>query len=718
MEEAAAGFEVSFCLQSILPPPEGSPAPPPCLRRAAGQRGAPRGPTGSPPQRARGAGGPVPSALLPASVCVLVLPGAVSAVAGGLGQRAVLPVPLAARWEPGRTVPAGDPRVTTSNSSHASAFSDLTKSAEFTITDDSGDDYQYKEVPADDEFSLQEDDEDLSKALQTIQEQTEDAQILALQSVLTSEKSVSEIPEAMDDFFCNFLVRMGMSRTLDCFQTEWYELIQRGVFTARDAGSVPTVYTHNQQLEAENMRLRKDLEDYKLAANKAKEAFLKMQKEHDFHRMHHKRVVQEKNRLICDIKRLKAHYASYEPVLKQLTEKYQTTLRQKMLTSLERDRAVGQVTGLQATLQNLESGCAIQIPVTKAGHECKRKEVLEGPTQKALQEARQHAGSSSYDPVKDAKKMTGSRYPKDSEFPVDTQVKLYLVGAKEYTQPLKSGEYKLSSIFKVYDLAVSCLALHPPKHIVVSGSDDHLWKMWALPDGNVIMTGEGHTDWLSGCCFHPSGSQLVTSSGDTTVRPWDLSNHGCTLTLGGHAHAIWDCSWHSCGDLVASASMDSTSEIWDVNSERCRYTMCGHKDSVNSIEFLPFSNTFLTSSADKTLSLWDARMGLCIYTFCGHLHSCNHATFNMKGDTIASCDSSGVMKLWDIWKFVPILSIDAGLHPAIQVIFDCSELHCVDRTAYYAQRIEVTSYFSSSTMYYHVSNIVSERAFSFEEGLL
>ncbi|PKU33361.1 sperm-associated antigen 16 hypothetical protein [Limosa lapponica baueri] len=151
-------------------------------------------------------------------------------------------------------------------SSHSSAVSDLTKSAEFTITDDSKDDYQYEEVPADDEFSLQEDDEDLTKALQTIQEQAEDAQILALQSVLTSEKSVSEIPEAMDDFFCNFLVRLGMSRTLDCFQTEWYEFIERGVFTPKDAGLVPTVYTCNQQLEAENMRLRKDLENYKLAA--------------------------------------------------------------------------------------------------------------------------------------------------------------------------------------------------------------------------------------------------------------------------------------------------------------------------------------------------------------------------------------------------------------------------------------------------------------------
>ncbi|XP_027533837.1 sperm-associated antigen 16 protein isoform X2 [Neopelma chrysocephalum] len=544
-----------------------------------------------------------------------------------------------------------------------------------TITDDSKDDYQCEEVSADDEFSLQEEDEDLSKALQAVQEQAEDAQILTSESVLTLEKSVCEVPEAMDDFFCNFLVRLGMSRTLDCFQTEWYELIERGVLTLKDAGLVPTVYTHNQQLQAENMSLKKDLENYKLAANKTKEALLKMQKERDFHRMHHRRVVQEKNRLICDMKRLKAHYASYEPVLKQLSEKYETMLKQKMLTSLERDKAVGQVTGLQAVLENLDSGGVKQISEAKV-HDCTRKKDFEGPTQKALREARQQkiivAASSSSDPVKDAEKKMDKRDLKDSEFPVDTEVNTYLEGAKEHAQPLKSEEYQLSNILKVHDLAVSCLALHPRKDIVVTGSDDHLWKMWALPGGNLLMTGEGHTDWLSGCCFRPSGTQLVTSSGDTTVRIWDLSRRGCILTLKGHARAVHGCSWHSRGDFVASASMDSTSKIWDVNSERCRYTLRGHKDSVNSIEFLPFSSTVLTSSADKTLSLWDSRTGLRVYTFHGHLHPCNHATFNMKGDTIASCDSSGVMKLWDMRKLVPVLSIDAGPHPANQVAFDHS----------------------------------------------
>ncbi|KAF7243732.1 Sperm-associated antigen 16 protein [Varanus komodoensis] len=190
--------------------------------------------------------------------------------------------------------------------------------------------------------------------------------------------------------------------------------MQRGMLEPKDVGFVPDAYTCNQQLERENKRLRKEMENYKFAANKAKEAVLKMQKERDFHRMHHKRVVQEKNRLINDIKRLKTHYASYEPMLRQLHEKYEILLREKMLTSLERDRVVGQITGLQATLQSLESGSNIHIPVTR-GHRCEREDGIEGPSQKALREAREqkiYSGVNPYDPAKDPTKQTGKRYPK------------------------------------------------------------------------------------------------------------------------------------------------------------------------------------------------------------------------------------------------------------------------------------------------------------------
>jgi len=70
--------------------------------------------------------------------------------------------------------------------------------------------------------------------------------------------------------------------------------------------------------------------------------------------MHHKRVVQEKNRLITDLRRLREHYSCYEPALRTLKTKYQTAMKEKMLSKLERDRIMGEVQGLKSALKTRE----------------------------------------------------------------------------------------------------------------------------------------------------------------------------------------------------------------------------------------------------------------------------------------------------------------------------------------------------------------------------
>ncbi|KAK2531979.1 hypothetical protein Q9966_008257 [Columba livia] len=145
-------------------------------------------------------------------------------------------------------------------------------------------------------------------------------------------------------------------------------------------------------------------------------------------------------------------------------------------------------------------------------------------------------------------------------------------------------------------------AAHVHRQLQPSWGDDHLWKMWALPDGNITMTGEGHADQLSGCCFYPRvsndkvngdqkerrpqsvsphfrsalrvGTQLVTSSGDTTVQIWDFSKRGCVLTSEGQAHAVQHCSWHLCGDFMASASVDNTSKTYGILTVRDADIQC------------------------------------------------------------------------------------------------------------------------------------------------
>ncbi|XP_066202207.1 sperm-associated antigen 16 protein isoform X2 [Saccopteryx leptura] len=535
-----------------------------------------------------------------------------------------------------------------------------------TIAEASEDECEYEEIP-DDNFSIPEGEEDLTKAMQMAQEQVTDTQILEQKIVLPS-KPVG--PEAIEDFLCNFLIRMGMTRTLDCFQSEWYELMQKGVTELKDAGNVPDVYSQLMQLETEKQNLKKELKRYKQAAE------------------------------------LKLHYASYEPTIRVLLEKHQTLLKQKMLTSLQRDRAAEQrrererrgekqeastpiyaltgqaqgfepttsafqvnalstappqITGFRATGRHKGLEHSYQVPICRVVSGYKKESAPEGRTQKALPEAREQ--------TKWKRDMKDNA--KDSEFPTYKQQNPnpYLCEGKY--GPAKF-DYKLNTILRLHELPVSCIRMHPREDILISCGEDHVWKKVGVPGGNVLFTGTGHTDWLSSCCFHPSGNKLATSSGDTTVKLWDMSKGNCILTFEGHKQAVWSCTWHSCDDIVASSSLDNTSKIWDVNSGRCKCTLYGHTESVNSIEFCLSSNTLLTGSTDKSLSIWDARTGKCEQSLYGHMHSINDATFTPRGHIIASCDSCGVIKLWDFRKLLPIVSIDVGPSPGNEVNFDQS----------------------------------------------
>lgn len=60
-----------------------------------------------------------------------------------------------------------------------------------------------------------------------------------------------------------------------------------------------------QELEDELASMRQELMSARDVAARASSTWDKFRKERDFHRMHHKRVAQEKNKLIADIKRLK-----------------------------------------------------------------------------------------------------------------------------------------------------------------------------------------------------------------------------------------------------------------------------------------------------------------------------------------------------------------------------------------------------------------------------
>ncbi|CAF1084537.1 unnamed protein product [Adineta ricciae] len=524
--------------------------------------------------------------------------------------------------------------------------------------DENGDEFQYEEVPVE-EFYDDDKEETLDALIRNVKDQQRESQVIpTTTSASISRGSLTTEPEAVDDFVRNFLVRMGMKKTMQQFQVEWHNLSSSGRIKTNEAGYLPDVVKHNEELSEKMRLLQSEVDRYRKSAEKAREEFIKMKKERDYHRQHHNRIAQEKNNLVTFIKRLKSHLSTYEPQLDELKTKYDSAVREKMLYKLERDKMQSELNALKLS--------------TSTSYQNNTEGSL-GSTQSKLRELRLKEEKKKVMITDEQRRLTGSMddtnqsNAQDSEFPTDTGNNPYLNRFAE--DAFHRSTLTLAKELLAHEGPISCAAIHPRKHVAITVSDDRSWKMWAIPEGDMIMKGEGHADWVSGVDFHPSGNKMATCSGDTTVKLWDFSQKKCVHTFTNHLLPVWSVNFHSCGDFITSASQDKTVRLWDLNSLRCRMVMRGHQDSVHSAEFLMFSNIIVSSSVDKTVMLWDARTGLAEHTYAGHANACNQATFNLRGDAIASCDTKGVVKIWDVRTVKSIVTLDFGPYSANSVSF-------------------------------------------------
>ncbi len=114
--------------------------------------------------------------------------------------------------------------------------------------------------------------------------------------------------------------------------------MQTGQILSEEVAAVPDVYLHNAVLEKSLQSLTEECTLYKKVTAQVKSTYNKLRKERDFHKLHHRRVSQEKTKLQAEYKKVCKQLEHVQPTLKHWQQKYELLMKEKTMISLERDR--------------------------------------------------------------------------------------------------------------------------------------------------------------------------------------------------------------------------------------------------------------------------------------------------------------------------------------------------------------------------------------------
>ena len=161
---------------------------------------------------------------------------------------------------------------------------------------------------------------------------------------------------------------------------------------------------------------------------------------------------------------------------------------------------------------------------------------------------------------------------------------------------------------------------HPTKGLVVSGSKDHLVKLWDPRTARCLTTLHGHKSTISKSLFQPSrGDLLATCARDQTCRIFDLRAMKDFCVLRGHEKDISALAWHPFHpELISTGGSDGALNHYLIGEQpqggasNTSSTVIqpaasipfAHEYAIWSMEYHPLGHILCTGSNDRITRFW------------------------------------------------------------------------------------------------------------------
>jgi WD40 repeat protein len=213
------------------------------------------------------------------------------------------------------------------------------------------------------------------------------------------------------------------------------------------------------------------------------------------------------------------------------------------------------------------------------------------------------------------------------------------------------------------------ICFSPDSQTLLSGSTDHLVKLWDVRTGNCLRTFEGHTSWAQSVCFSPDGAIAASCGSDCLIKLWDVESGACLQTLTGHTDSIWRVCFSPDGRCLASSGDDGTIQLWNVETGACQQVLVRHTGTVYTVVFSATGQLLISGGVDRVLKVWDIASGECLHTLHGHDNNIFAIARHPVKPIIASSGRDGMIKLWHVKKGICLKTLQGHHDRVLSVAF-------------------------------------------------
>lgn len=212
-------------------------------------------------------------------------------------------------------------------------------------------------------------------------------------------------------------------------------------------------------------------------------------------------------------------------------------------------------------------------------------------------------------------------------------------------------ELQNPQILNCQDSLVRTIALHPDGHLLASGGDDGVVKLWQFPSGEFLGELPGQSNWIRKIIFSYDGNLIAASSEDGKIQVWSIVSRKTVNLFEAHEGRVWEIAFCPNGKAILSGSDDQQIKLWSLSEDQCLATLQGYTCKQRSVVFSPDGKWLASGGDDSIIRIWDLESGNCINQFSGHAGRVWTIAFHQSRQgklyLISGSDDRAV-KYWDV----------------------------------------------------------------------